>query len=105
MAGTVTRISYEFQDRQTGGGDWGWYIDRGPASGNLAGGVLPDGGGTGPLIYSTGFSVAAGDHLNFVVDPNTYDGGGNGSDLIRLVARIEFTPTPGAEYFRLRLVP
>ena len=47
-----------------------WFVDLNDSNGVLASGVINEGGGdTGPLSL-TGVAANAGDHINFVVDPN-----------------------------------
>jgi alpha-galactosidase len=64
-------ILCRFDDADNGGPDdngISWFIDKGNSIGNLAGGFLERSGSSG-LIRLTNILVAAGERLNFVVDP------------------------------------
>ena len=69
----VVRVDFRFTDLDVSPNpaDNGvlWYVDKGGSAGNLAGDVLVSGGDSGVQTLPQ-VSVAAGDRLHFVVDPN-----------------------------------
>ena len=88
FSGSV-RVECRFTDLNAGGGDGiAWYVDKGDASGNLAGGAVANSGGTALQVLPS-VRVAAGDRLNFVVDPKLSN---HGWDATRLLARITYNP-------------
>jgi len=87
-SGTV-RVDFRFTDLDAGCGDGvAWFVDKEDGSGNLAGGSIGNGGDSGMQTIST-LSVIAGEHLNFIVDPN----GNFWCDSTRLFAEITYLGT------------
>ena len=92
---TFVDIDFTFGDMDPngmgqGGTGFAWFVDLNDSSGLLASGVITEGGGdTGPLSL-TGVAVNAGDHINFVVDPN----GNRAFDSTSFTATIAVIPEP-----------
>jgi hypothetical protein len=87
-AGTAV-ISYRFNDRQGGGDGSDWYVALNAT--DLASGVIADLGDTGLNTLSS-VNLAAGDHINWIVGAGS--GGDNAADVVRTLARVDFTPKP-----------
>jgi hypothetical protein len=85
------RVEFRVTDGNAGNGDGvDWYVDKGDITGNLASGVLNNGGGTSLRVLPS-VRVSAGERINFIVDPKNGD---HGWDATRLYARISYNPAP-----------
>ncbi len=92
---TGVNIDFTFGDMDPNGvgqdaTGFAWFVDLNDSNGLLASGVINEGSGdTGPLSL-TGVAVNAGDHINFVVDPN----GNPFFDSTSFTATIAVIPEP-----------
>ena len=87
-SGTV-RVDFRFTDLDAGCGEGiAWYVDKGDEFGTLAAGTIPNGGDSGLQTVAT-LTLAAGERVNFIVDPN----GTYACDSTRLFAEITYLGT------------
>src|ERR1051325_572704 len=83
-------ISFSFSDLDpNGGGGINWFVERNNSSSTLGSGGFNNGGACGPQTL-TGISVAAGDRINFIVDPKAAPE----YDSTQLTATITQVPEP-----------
>jgi len=102
-------IDYLFGDQNAGGGSGiTWYIDDGDSTGNLATGLLGNGGldQSGSIAS---FAVSAGDRINFVIDPvgtapDPIPAANHAFDNTHVVATVTFVPVPEASSIALLLI-
>lgn len=99
FTGTVN-IELRIKDTDSRGYDGvGYYADKGSATGNLASGVIPEGGDTG-FFWINNVAVSEGDRLNFIIGPN----GNYYNDSTRLFVEITNEAIPEPSSFGLLIL-
>lgn len=96
-------LVFSFADIDANGGDGiRYFVDRNNSTGQLATGVLLNGGTSGVLTL-TNVAVGAGDRINFLVDPN----GNHFFDSTAFTATVAFRftdPSVGIAFVRAQVV-
>ena len=100
----AVRVDFRFADLDRAAPDPAdngilWYVDKGDATGNLAGGSFGSGGESGQQTL-TQVSVAEGDRIHFVIDPNGTAPANIYFDSTRLFAEIGYVADADFDFER-----